>query len=126
MTADKQLKTETPKEALLGILQAAKDECDDYVERFLEADDEDLPEGDPFKLGKTEFAEWVEIKGICDEDAHAWAEAVSRAWDLVTAVKLVADPDVEKLHDELRGSVIRLENLLDRCNVECGILECGR
>ena len=124
MTAN--IKTQTPKAALIDILRAAKDECDDFVARFCEREDETFPAGDPLRFGKEAFAEWLDMKGIGEEDGAAWSEAVSRAWDLVTAVSTVADPDVERLHGELRESVTALEDLLVRANAECRLLECGR
>ena len=116
---------QTPKEVLIDILRAAKDECDDYVARFREREYEDSPIGDPLEFAKEQFAEWLDEKGITAEDGFAWSNAVQRGWDLVTAVSTVSDCDVERVRDELRNSAIVLEDLLNRANVECGLMECN-
>ena len=116
---------QTPKEVLIDILRAAKDECDDYVARFCEREYEDSPIGDPLKFAKEQFAEWLDEKGITDEDGAAWSNAVQRGWDLVTAASTVSDCDVERVRDELRNSTIVLEDLFNRANVECGLMECN-
>ena len=116
---------QTPKEVLIDILCAAKDECDDFVARFRERIYEDSPIGDPLEFTKEQFAEWLDEKGITDEDGAAWSNAVQRGWDLVTAASTVNDCDVERVRDELRNSLIILEDLFNRANVECGLMECS-
>ena len=116
---------QTPKEVLIDILRAAKDECDDYVARFCECEYEDSPIGDPLEFMKEQFAEWLSEKGITNEDGAAWSNAAQRGWDLVTATSTVSDCDVERVRDELRNSMFVLEDLFNRANVECGLMECN-
>lgn len=116
---------QTPKEVLLDILRAAKDECDDFVARFREREYEDSPIGDPLEFAKEQFAEWLDEKGITDEDGAAWSNAIQRGWDLVAMTSNVSDCDVVCVRDELRNSVITLEDLFNRANVECGLMECN-
>ena len=116
---------QTPKEVLIDILRAAKDECDDYVDRFCEREYEDSPIGDPLKFTKEQFAERLVEKGITSEDGAAWSNAVQRGWDLVTATSNVSDCDVKHVRHELGNSVIILEDLFNRANVECGLMECN-
>ena len=116
---------QTPTEVLIDILRAAKDECDDYVARFCEREYEDSPIGDPLKFTKEQFAVRLVEKGITNEDGAAWSNAVQRGWDLVTATSNVSDCDVKHVRRELGNSVIILEDLFNRANVECGLMECN-
>ena len=116
---------QTPKEVLIDILCAAKDECDDFVARFREREYEDSPIGDPLEFTKEQFAEWLNKKGITAEDGFAWSKAIERGWELVIATSNVNDCDVERVRRELRNSVTTLEDLFTRANVECGLMECN-